>query len=103
MKVAMFLAAPAVALAVAVGGSFDAGTTVKAGEFGEAWPLTVPKGIVRCETGGEITFQTDGTTFTLTRSPGDSAYSDISAIRTTGVDGPMDLGPLVERGVRLCD
>jgi hypothetical protein len=74
------------------------------GEFGDAWPLTVSKGILRCEWNGEITFQDDGTTYSLTWKNNHGSYDKIAPIwaDAAGGAGKMDLAPLIERGRELC-
>ncbi len=72
--------------------------------MGDDWPLTVSKGILRCETKREITFQHDGTTYSLNGTAEHGANSDVAPIRAQEPSGAKkDLDPLVERGVRLCD
>jgi hypothetical protein len=90
---------------VTVGNSFDSGVRVAEGEFGAAWPLTVSQGILRCEYGSEITFQSDGTTYTLRRSTEHGENnSDIAPIWGQVPAGmKKDLTPLIEKGVTLCD
>ncbi len=52
----------------------------------------------------EITFQHDGTTYTLNGTAEYGANSDVAPIRMNEPRGAeKDLLPLVERGLRLCD
>jgi hypothetical protein len=83
--------------------SADAGRPVSRADLGEEWPLTVSNGLLRCEHGSEVTFQADGTSYTLNRSASHGAYSDIGPLLLDAGGGvTKDLGPLVERGLRLC-
>ncbi len=104
--VGCFLAVLAVVvLLVAAGGpAADAGTRVSRAEMGDEWPLTVPEGLLRCDAGSEVTFQADGTTYTLNRPAADSAHSSIGPLLLDGGGGgTKDIRPLLERGLRLCD
>lgn len=81
----------------------DSGVKVTREELGPAWPLTISEGILRCESGHEITLQRGGTTYTLNRQVEHGAYSDIGPIRADDpAGGKKDLSPLTERGTRLC-
>ncbi|HEX2043404.1 MAG TPA: DUF2511 domain-containing protein [Acidimicrobiales bacterium] len=84
--------------------SADSGAPVSRAELGEEWPVTVPSGILRCERGSEITFQADGTTYTLNRPSAHGAYRDVGPILVDAGNGTKkDPRPLLERGLRLCD
>lgn len=88
---------------VATTAPFDCGLEVSQREFGGLGPLTVPHGLLRCQAGGEITFQRNGTTYTLNRVARGSAASDISPLLVNTVaGGTKSLRPLVERGLALC-
>jgi hypothetical protein len=82
----------------------DSGTLVSRAEMGERWPFKVSSGLLRCERGSEVTFQADGTSYTLTRGVVNGAHADVGSLLLDASGGAeKDLGPLVERGLRLCD
>ncbi len=74
-------------------------------QFGESWPLTVPSGLVSCESTGRITFQWNGTQYSVTKPTPHDAYENIDAITADRPDGKgkKDLAPLIDRGRRLCN
>jgi hypothetical protein len=84
---------------------------VSSADLGDAWPLTVPGGTLRCEGPGAVSFMSDegivyavnGTATAWSRR-NNLAWSDIGSIHA---DDPaagrkMKLGPLIAAGVRLC-
>lgn len=88
---------------LAIGWPHDDGMGISREEFGSAWPLTVPKGTLRCELGQEITFHSNGTTYSVNRSVKHSGYADIGSLLAEDAGGgKMDLGPLIERATDLC-
>ncbi len=95
----------AVVLVVSAGGpAADAGARVSRAQMGDEWPLTVSEGLLRCEPGSEVTFQADGTSHTLNRPAAHSAHGAIGPLLLdAGGGATKDLGPLLGRGLRLCD
>lgn len=84
-------------------GPFGAGTRITRAELGPAWPLTISEATLHCEFRGEIVVQHRGTGYSLTGHEKHGAYTDIGAIHAEDTDGRRkDLGPLIERGKRLC-
>lgn len=82
---------------------FDAGTRITRSELGPAWPLTISNATLHCEFRGEIVVQHRGTGYSLTDHDKHGAYTDIGEIHAEDADGrKKDLGPLIERGKRLC-
>lgn len=80
------------------------GEKVRASDYGSTWPLSVTEGMLHCVAGGVITFVKDGTEYSLVRRSQHSAYADVEGIRAVDPGGSRkDLGPLIERGRRLCD
>lgn len=79
---------------------------VSAADLGAEWPLTVPRGVLRCE-GGAVTFTASGGTVyaingtAMTRNAG----ADIHSIWRDSPDGlglKINIGPLIDRGLDLC-
>jgi hypothetical protein len=94
---------PAFALTVSAC-SWGVSSSVDRSRFGEAWPLTVPSGLLTCDNTGAIYLRTDnGQTFGVNERA--LSYLDIAAIQAVdpaGVGGKKSLAPLVEAGQALC-
>jgi Protein of unknown function (DUF2511) len=92
-----------------------AGTTgekserVSRADFGDEWPLTVDSGVLSCESGGFVYFtaDADGTRYAVNgfaMTKGDAPRIDaIWANDPTGVGPRQNIGPLIDRGLALCD
>ena len=76
-------------------------------ELGEDWPLTVDEGIVRCEGAGEVYFEADGTTYAVNGTA--RGASDAPEIDQIWADDPeikglkINIGPIIDRGLELCE
>jgi hypothetical protein len=78
---------------------------VSRSEFGSGWPLTVEAGTLACEDAGAVTFTSDGTTYAV-NGPAQAMdrWPDIDAIWADAPGGfKKNIGPLVDRGLALCD
>ena len=74
-------------------------------DFGQEWPLTVDSGILACQGAGAVTFTTpDGTTYAVNGlAQSATPYPDIDPIWADAGNGyKVDIGPLIDRGLRLC-
>jgi hypothetical protein len=81
-------------------------------EFGKKWPLSVPSGLLRCESFGpelgEVIFTApDGTEYGLNGTAQDGGYPPIDPIwlyepgmKRYGLK--INIGPLIDRGLALC-
>ena len=76
-------------------------------ELGDDWPLTTEEGIVSCEGAGEVYFTTNGTHYAVNGlANGLDNAPDIEAI---WADDPkmkglkINIGPIIDRGLELCD
>jgi hypothetical protein len=80
---------------------------VSRADFGEEWPLTVDSGVLSCEEGGFVYFTADDTRyavngFALTK--GDAPRIDaIWANDPTDASLRRNIGPLIDRGLALCE
>lgn len=82
---------------------------VSRSDFGDAWPLTVESGTLRCEPGRAVVFRSpDGTDYAVNGSAMDGRYRDIEAIWAANTDPAtnpyipkMDLAPLIAAGLAL--
>lgn len=71
--------------------------------LGDAWPLTVEEGVLRCEPPGAIIFETGGVDYGVNGLAADFADLDpIWAADPSGVSPKKNIGPLIERGQALC-
>jgi hypothetical protein len=110
----------AVAAAGCSGGDEVAATTttrapvdrsISSADLGDAWPLTVSGGTLRCEGPGAVSFITDegivyavnGTGTAWSRA-NNLAWSDIDTIHSQdpSTGGKAKLGRLIAAGLRLC-
>ncbi len=84
--------------------SREVGRRVTQAEFGASWPLTVPRALLMCEYGHEITVTVDGRTYSLTPPPAHGAYDDVGPIWAPepGTSGHMAMTPLTDAGRQLC-
>jgi hypothetical protein len=78
--------------------------------FGEAWPLTVSRGELGCRR-GEVTFivvddrNGNAVTYAVNAKAKESGHRDISEILADNPKSPgtkKDIGPLIDRGLKLC-
>jgi hypothetical protein len=126
MRSAAFLCMLLVVAAAGCGGGGsdgdDAATTttarapverpVSSADLGDAWPLTVSGGTLRCEGPGAVSFMTDegivyavnGTATEWSRT-NNLAWSEIGEIQAEdpATGGKMKLARLIAAGLRLCN
>jgi Protein of unknown function (DUF2511) len=79
---------------------------VSRAQYGDAWPLTVESGVLRCEPGQAVVFRApDGSDYGVNGPSLDDSYHHIEAIWAadpTGVSPKLSLGPLIQAGLALC-
>lgn len=92
-------------------GSFSLGSdheaAVSKASFGDAWPLTVEEGTLMCLNGVSVVFEApsgvryavNGTAMSLTDYPD---IDQIWAADETGIAPKKNIGPLLDRGLELC-
>lgn len=75
--------------------------------LGDDWPLTVEDGVLDCSGAQAVTFTTGGGTYAvngMAESATDfPAIDPIWADDPTGAAPKKNIGPLIERGLALCD
>lgn len=100
------------ALALTACGGSDTGDdsstiTVSASDFGDEWPLTVDSGTLRCEPPSAVVFETDdGREYAVNGMAATNGYDEIEPIWAEDPSGNaprMNIGPLIDRGLELCD
>lgn len=76
-------------------------------DLGDAWPFTVEAGTLRCEGGSSVVFVADGKSYAINgtaRSQTD--YPDVDRIWADdprpGYGPKKDIGPIIDRGLKLC-
>lgn len=96
-------------LALAACGGGSDGKTVGKADFGDAWPLTVEQGTLRCEGGGgvgAVTIEVDGVTYALNgTAKSQKKGQDIQPIWAPNPDiagSKKDIGVLIDEGLKLC-
>lgn len=82
---------------------------VTAAQYGSAWPLTIEKGLLKCDGdngSGMVTLEANGTIYSVNGwAKSSGRYTDIRSIwkddpRIPGLK--IDLGPLISAGLNLC-
>lgn len=83
---------------------------LKSSDLGDLWPLTVPEATVTCRTGGAVVLTAggkdvavNGTAMTLYKSMTRIADSGLWRDATTGAGPKVDIGPIIDIGLDLCD
>jgi hypothetical protein len=78
-------------------------------DFGNAWPFTVEEGVLSCKGKGgvgEVVLTANGTTYALNGvAKGTKKYrpiDDIWAENPSLAGTKKDIGPIIERGLKLC-
>jgi hypothetical protein len=90
------------------GGQTGGGHSIQIGraDLGNAWPLTVSSGTLACEDAGAVTFTTNGKTYAVNgMAMGTHTWDDIRPIwaDSHGMGGPKkNIGPLIDKGLKLC-
>jgi len=115
--------APGLAIAVAFSTGCGGGTSANSAhvskvEMGEDWPLTVDEGTLRCDGPGWVTFEASDSTYAVNGAAkghseanglgwadADEIWAEDSAL--AGVPGmagtKKNIGPLIDRGLKLCE
>jgi len=79
---------------------------VSASDFGDEWPLTVTSGTLRCEAPSVVVFSAGGVEYGVNGMATTQGYPEIDPI---WADDPSEyipkknIGPLIQRGLELCD
>lgn len=104
LNLAALLLAPALLLAGCGGG--PQGNQVTRAQFGEAWPLTVDSGLLRCEPPGAVVFTApNGTEYAVNGLAESQGFADIDPIWAANPEPlipKMDISPLISAGLELC-
>jgi len=93
------------------------GVEVTAAEYGDKWPFTVDHGLLRCEFPSRVVFRTNDVDFAVNGSAA-SRYAKIEpiwrvntkmqeAFKAAGAASDfvprINIGPMIQRGLELCD
>lgn len=75
-------------------------------DFGKDWPFTVSSGVLTCDDPGAVTFTADGTTYAVNgTASGLDKGADVKAIWKKDPTLPgarINIGPIIDRGLKLC-
>ena len=77
-------------------------------DFGDKWPFTVNEGRLECE-GFAVIFHANGKAYGVNgAATGQKKYSDIKEIWADDPKYPdmnikIDIGPIIEKGLKLCE
>lgn len=90
------------------GGEDEATKSIGQEDFGKEWPFTVESGTVRCEGEGEVVFETGGKTYAVngaahSQQPDLAPLTDIWADTESGNPPKVDVAPVIDAGLALCD
>lgn len=78
---------------------------VSRSDFGEDWPLTVSSGVLRCEAPQAVVFSTGDQAYAVNGMANTQGYQEIDAIWRDNPDiqgAKINIGPLIDRGLELC-
>jgi hypothetical protein len=78
------------------------GIKVTRGEYGKSWPFAVSSGRLRCEGAGAVVFTAGGQDYALNGMAADR-YASIDSVWKAGEDPDVDAGPIIARGLTLCE
>ncbi|WPD17984.1 DUF2511 domain-containing protein [Thermaerobacter composti] len=80
------------------------GTRISAEDLGEEWPLTVDSGYLRCDQQAVI-FHHDGVDYAVNGTAKSRGLPPIDPIWADGdiAGTKKDIGPLIQRGLTLCE
>ena len=76
-------------------------------DLGSDWPLTVDEGVVSCEGAGEVYFTAGGTTYAVNGLA--LRNDDVPEVDAIWADDPdvkglkVNIGPIIDRGLQLCE
>jgi hypothetical protein len=77
-------------------------------DYGDDWPLTVDSGTVRCEHGTQVVFESGGKTYAVngaatSQRPDLPDVAEIWADNPAGQPPKLDISPIVDAGLELCE
>ena len=106
MPLALLLVATIAACSGADTAAGNSSIEVSRADFGAEWPLTVDSGTLSCEADA-VTFESSGTTYAVNGTAGSrDAGVDIEPIWADDPSGDapkLNIGPLIDRGIELCE
>lgn len=73
------------------------GIEIRQAEYGDRWPFKSPKGWLRCEGMGAVILSVRGKDYAVNGMAG-SRYAPMQAVW----DPSIDVGPIISRGLTLC-
>lgn len=84
----------------------DSRQVISADDYGKRWPLTVPKGSLRCEQPELVIFtDPDGNDWAVNGAAATEGYDEIDPIWADNPDikgTKKNIGPLIKDGLTLC-
>lgn len=76
-------------------------------QYGDAWPLTVDEGVLRCDPVDQVIFTgPDGNEWQVNGAAASAGYDDIEPIwaDNPSIDGAkVNISPLIDDGLELCE
>jgi hypothetical protein len=103
------IVAAALGVTLSACGGNPPGQAVSRATMGEAWPLTVESGTLRCEPPGAVVFTAGGVEYAVNGlALGQAAQKGWRDIEEIWADNPdpmlpkMDISPLINAGLALC-
>lgn len=102
------------AIALASSGLVGCGDTSSSGnseaiseaDFGNEWPFSVDEGVLRCEGAGAVVFEAEGTDYAVNGTASGQGYAEIEPIwleDPAAAGLKINIGPIIERGLALCE
>jgi hypothetical protein len=78
------------------------GIEIRQAEYGDHWPFAIQRGRLRCEGTGAVILTAQGKDYAVNRMAG-TRYASIQPVRKSTNDPKIDIGPIISRGLTLCN
>ena len=77
------------------------GIEISQADYGARWPFKITRGWLRCEGAGAVILTLQGKDYAVNGMAG-SRYAPIQAVWKSAKDPDIDAGPIISRGLTLC-
>jgi hypothetical protein len=78
------------------------GIEIRQAEYGDHWPFAIQRGRLRCEGTGAVILTARGKDYAVNGMAGTRCAS-IQPVRKSTNDPKIDIGPIISRGLTLCN
>ena len=78
------------------------GVEIREADYGERWPFEAAQAWLRCEGAGGVVVNVGGKDYAL-NGMASARFAPIAAVRRDATDPAGEVGPLISRGLALCE